>query len=965
MCSCYNEFTTIDPTTNGEETTEPTSVTYKIDLYYNGQINESIFVEEGETLSVSNPVLEGHRFDGWYLEYDLKTKYENTPILGNMTLYAKFVKQYKISFVNTNITDILVDEGSILKDIVVDNESFLGWEYYTNQNNDLDYNMEIDSDLVLFPIVIKENYTINFYSDDVLYETSKVVEGQCLSKPKDPYKEGYRFDGWYVNTVDEIKYDFNSIVVGSFDLYAYWNKVHTISFDLNYDSIKIITGEKFSLPVAYKDGYEFVGWFADGILFTEDTEVIADVSLTAKFEKIEISDIDINVTSYSGYNEGAYVEFDKILGYQSKNNYNVYYKKVNTSDYILVDKELLQENETSFRCDILGLSSGYYDLKITFLEFEKVISDVLVSAYDRSGYAHFNTSEALGGYNNDGTVKDDAIIVYVTEETKNTVTCSLGGKTYTGICNILKNQSKSSKPLIVRIIGTITAATWNRIEYNGDPLALGGIKDSSGKIVTSSLTEEEIISRGINSLNIYDGVSKLNGLTNRLKYSSSEYDSYYNMLDISNAEYVTVEGVGVNAGLFQWGFTWKNCSYIEVRNLTFDDYTEDACSFEGSKTSASSFSDFDTGHIWIHHNTFNEGINYWDVTSEQDKHDGDGATDLKGNIYTTISYNHYYKNHKTGLVGGGDSVTTACVTFHHNFYDQCASRLPLGRQANMHMYNNYYYKSSGTNMSIRAGGYAFIENCVFESCNNPMQTKAGAGLNAVIKSYNNIVNNCKGDNNANVVSNRWDFILNDNIFNKSFDTDPEWFYYDSVNFKTDVSVMHDVSLVAQYCKNNAGVLKGDFVSSDPSLEEGEKTYITVADFSVGNISSTTTVNGLTIIPKTDKTCKVSETKQTLAGYTVTKYINFGGGGDFNSLSLRFTLEKNANITVYYASGGSSVRYAKLSNDDTSFTATTPTIVGSANSIVSYTFNDISAGEWAISSSGSGIDIYLLIIEYIE
>ena len=97
-------------------------------------------------------------------------------------------------------------------------------------------------------------------------------------------------------------------------------------------------------------------------------------------------------------------------------------------------------------------------------------------------------------------------------------------------------------------------------------------------------TEDEIVEAGLNELDesVY---SKLNGLTNKIKYDSSkkEFDSYYNMLDVAGAKNVTVEGIGVDAKIFQWGFTFKSdCKSIEVKNLTFDDYTEDACSFEGA-----------------------------------------------------------------------------------------------------------------------------------------------------------------------------------------------------------------------------------------------------------------------------------------------------------------------------------------------------------------------------------------------
>lgn len=94
------------------------------------------------------------------------------------------------------------------------------------------------------------------------------------------------------------------------------------------------------------------------------------------------------------------------------------------------------------------------------------------------------------------------------------------------------------------------------------------------------------------------------------------------------------------------------------------------------------------------------------------------------------------------------------MTFHHNYYENCASRLPLGRQANMHMYNNYYYKSTGTNMSIRANGYAFVENCYVEACNNPFETK-GTG---VIKLYGTTIVSSKGTNTAVVASSREEYV---------------------------------------------------------------------------------------------------------------------------------------------------------------------------------------------------------------
>ena len=565
---------------------------------------------------------------------------------------------------------------------------------------------------------------------------------------------------------------------------------------------------------------------------------------------------NLSVLNCKGYQEGAYIEVEKITGLNSS-DYAVSYKKSSDSAYTKIDNELIRVGESSVRADILGLASGTYSIKVEANGETQTVEQIAVEKYDRSGYAHFNASTGVGAYNNDGTIKDNAVIVYVSEETKNTVKATIGGDEYTGICNIIAAQSNSDNPLIVRIVGTIGAATWKSITYSGNAVSSTSVTGLNGSVLPQeSLSEDDIIDGGYNQLD-ESKYSKLNGLTNKIKYSSGEFDSYYNMLDIKNAENVTIEGVGPNAMIYQWGFTWKNCTNIEVRNLTFDDYTEDACSFEGSETSVSSLSSFKTGNIWVHHNTFNEGINYWDVCYEQDKHEGDGATDFKGLKNITISYNHYYKNHKTGLVGGSDSNSTANITFHHNFYDQCSSRLPLGRRANMHMYNNYYYKSSGTNMSLRAGAYAFIENCVFEGCNNPMEVKTHDTYgNAAAKVYNSSFINCEGTNGGTVVTNRTDTVVNANVFAPSFDTNTSTFYYDATNQKSNVAVMTELENVAEFVKQYAGANADSFYLDDTNTNTGtggstttpeedttEWTTVLTDDF-----STTKTITELTAAP---------------------------------------------------------------------------------------------------------------------
>ena len=635
--------------------------------------------------------------------------------------------------------------------------------------------------------------------------------------------------------------------------------------------------------------------------------------------------ISDTVTYAGAANESAAFEWKDSDASKAK----VEYKLSSQSGYTALDGELIRQISASVaRADVLGLRGGAsYDFRITTSGGEAInIDNVAISAYDRSGYAHFNLSgdysDGVGAYNNDGTLKDGAVVVYVTEETKNTVKAELGGKTYTGLVQILQNVSKSSVPVNIRIIGQISAATWNAIEYNSDTLSPDKVTGANGeKLPQRNLTEEEIVQGGYNTLNtkVY---SKLNGLTNRVKYDSGkvEFDSYYNMCDISDARNVTVEGVGEDAKIFQWGFTWKKSSSIEVRNLTFDDYTEDACSFEGSENS-SSIDGFNSQHIWVHHNTINEGKNYWDVCSEQDKHEGDGGTDFKYNSYVTLSYNHYYLCHKTGLVGGSDSQRTASITFHHNWYEDCGSRLPLGRQANMHMYNNYYDGSTGTNMSLRAGAYAFIENCYFDNANNPVTTQDGDGKIGVAKVYNCIFSGKNADtdkNNVTIVTSRTQKVENENIFAQDFDTNSSVFYYSGG--KTDVTIMHSADEVPSVVPQLAGtlhrnnnILEGT-VTVPGEGEGGEGEGETGGDEPQSGFTATVTVDGSSLVESNSAALGYeggvnSSNPDDAAKYSVgSNRINLGGNAAYIKLTFSASAGQSVKIVVNAsASVGSGIK----------------------------------------------------------
>ena len=918
-------------------TVEPTPESLEYMVYYGDTLLDKFSVNKGEIVNLTTPSLNGYTFKGFYLDKNLTILCETSFIaLESLIIYTDFTKD---------------------------------------------------------PVY----YTVKFISNNETYKEESILENETVDMPTNPTLDGYDFIGWYTDNTYTTQFDFTSKITCETTLYAKFTlkasetcKVTFIVNGSDYKAVTVTIGTTVSRPENPQvDGYEFVGWYTDTNYTTEfsfTSKITSAISIYAKLNKIENNESGINMISYSGNLENISLEFDVLSNLTSASNYSVYYMSSTSSSYTLIDSELVRLVDGIIRCDIVGLKQGTYSVKIVASDnTTKIINNINVQAYDRSGYAHFNYTSGVGAYTDEGTLKNNAIVVYVTEENKNTVTATLNGKTYTGLINILTNQSKSSVPLNIRIIGTIGAATWNELTNSAYSVATTTtIKGANGKyLALQNYTEDQIISGGFNTLNT-KVTSKLNGLTNKVKYDSgkTEFDSYYNMADISNAKNVTVEGIGANAMIFQWGFTWKSCTGIEVRNLTFDDYTEDACSFEGSSSDVTKY-----GRYWIHNNTFNQGKNYWDVCSEQDKHYGDGAMDLKCLKGVTASYNQFYQCKKTGLVGGSDSVLTMDVTFHHNYYNQVGSRLPLGRQANMHIYNNYYYKCS-TCQDIRANAFVLSEKNYFEGCSAAQKVTTNDKYKyTVIKSFEDYITG-GGTTQATIVTKR-DATLTggckpDGSTNyTNFDIDPSKFYYDSTNKVSDVSILTPVQDVPEFVKKSAGAMTSTFIPTYGDITFGDNTgdesgntggdsentetevtgsiLINFNNISTGSHTSNIIGDNYTVYATSSKTVSITSASGALNvnGTSIDSYLGLGGSGSSSYRNISFTTTKSAKITVYYAAASN--RYLGLYNSSGLIETSLATVDN--NTILSHTYSTVDAGSYYIASTGSGINVYCILIEY--
>ncbi len=451
------------------------------------------------------------------------------------------------------------------------------------------------------------------------------------------------------------------------------------------------------------------------------------------------------------------------------------------------------------RIDIPGVKAGTYELAVVLKDGRRYVAvDLDVEAYDRSGFAHkvhqrdgsgnitgiSDYTEGVGAYNDDGTLKDNAVVLYVTEESKDTVTLTQDGVTVTGIGNILNSKGQSDKdksklllkvadaniPIVVRILGEVTNPAGTTTPWSKEN---GGSTDDGGHMCI--------------------------------------------MQYVGN---ITIEGIGPDATVNGWGFSFSADGTgrtalnnkraggagenIEVRNLTFRNVPEDCIGINGAQD-GTNFKD-SAEHVWVHHNSFYGPKGLEDHSKDGDKDEGDGAVDFRNGEYMTLCYNYFEGYHKTSLVGGGDANLQYHITWHHNWWKGVNSRAPLARQADIHIYNNLYEGQTGYCMSLRANTYIFSEYNTFLNCKDPVKNETDKSGGGVCKSYNDAFTSCTGTNNATVVTDKSQTVESKNLY-ANFDTDSTLSYIPDGDY-----ALQEDAAAAETVRAKAGVQKANLVA---------------------------------------------------------------------------------------------------------------------------------------------------------
>lgn len=602
----------------------------------------------------------------------------------------------------------------------------------------------------------------------------------------------------------------------------------------------------------------------------------------------------IDIFEANGWLESAYLKWHSS---GSVDSYNVYYTGGGITNK-KIDSPLIRKYADYWRADIVGLAEGEYSITVKPVvngtEVEGAsISSITVKAHDRSGFA-FQGSRIPGAYKSDGTLKDNAVILYITENNKNSVSMTVTGASSNpcvGLQTILDGfkKGKDTRPLSVRLIGQITDLDYM---LNGDIVIENNNNASS---------------------------------------------------------YISFEGIGDDAVADGWGLRIKNASNIEVRNIGFMNCNSD----EGDDIGLQQ----DNDHIWVHncdlfygqagsdadqikgdgaldckkstYVTFSYN-HFWDcgkcnllglsegttsglfITYHHNWYDHSDSRHPRVRYYSAHIYNNYYDGNAKYGVG----VTTAASVFvEGNYFRNCKYPMLISMQG------SDVYQSEGT-FSSEDGG-------IIKAFNNYM-----TGQNRFVAYGSSEYTNSTVDFDAYVAASRNETVPSTIKTKQGSNT------YN--NFDTDASVMYPYTAdtpeqakekVMQYAgRVNGGDLKWTF---NNAVDDASYAVNTGLKSALTNYStSLVAVQGESSSSGSSQTLTVTgDVNQTVTSGNAISNIVFTWGGEAT----------DASVTGLPASGIDYIKDAA---------AKTITISGTPTATVSYTVTTSGQSGTPVSISGT-------------
>ena len=244
----------------------------------------------------------GYTFQGWYTAKDGGSQVSASTTMGaaDTTVYAHWtIRSYTVAFDangGSAVASQTVKYGAKATQPANPTRTgytFQGWYTAKDGGAKYDFNQTVTGNVTLYAHWTANTYTVSFDANGgSSVAAQKVKYGSRATKPADPTRTGYTFQGWYTAKDGGARYDFNQTVTGDVTLHAHWTKepsaLKRLAGATRYDTMEQIVetgGWKSGGTVIVASGGNYPDALAaSGLAGTLDAPIVLTDAKTLSFQ---------------------------------------------------------------------------------------------------------------------------------------------------------------------------------------------------------------------------------------------------------------------------------------------------------------------------------------------------------------------------------------------------------------------------------------------------------------------------------------------------------------------------------------------------------------------------------------------------------------------------------------------------------------------------------------------------------